>query len=67
MLTSDHDDTDSSISAQLNGAGDFLARGIQHTHTANKGQVGLRKDIVHEVTGDAALVHQVSFSQILTS
>lgn len=45
MLTSDHDDTDSSISAQLNGASDLLTRGIQHTHAANKGQVSLRKEM----------------------
>lgn len=45
ILTSDHDDTDSSSSAQLNGASDLLTRGIQHTHAANKGQVSLRREM----------------------
>lgn len=44
VLTSDHDDTDSSSSAELNWATDLLTRGIQHTHTANKGQVSLRRE-----------------------
>lgn len=41
ILTSDHNDTDSSSSAQLNGAGDLFTGGIQHAHAANKGQVSL--------------------------
>lgn len=40
--TSDHDDTNASISAELNGAGDLFTRGIQHTNAADKGQVSLR-------------------------
>lgn len=41
ILTSDHNDTDSSVFAQLNGASDLFTGRIQHTHTANKGQVSL--------------------------
>ena len=44
ILTSDHNDTDSSSSAQLNGWSDLLTRGIQHTNAANKGQVSLGED-----------------------
>lgn len=44
ILTGDHNDTDSSIPAQLNGASDLLTRGIQHTSAANEGQVSLRRD-----------------------
>lgn len=42
LHTSDHDDTNASILAELNGASDFFTRGIQHTNTANEGQVSLR-------------------------
>lgn len=45
ILTGDHDDTDSSSPAQLDGATDLLARGIQHTNTANEGQVSLRREV----------------------
>ena len=48
-LTGDHDDTDSSSPAQLNGASDLLTRGIQHTHAANKGQVSLRREAWNEI------------------
>lgn len=41
MRTSDHDDTDASIPAELNGASDFFTRGIQHTNAADEGQVSL--------------------------
>lgn len=41
-LTGDHNDTDSSISAQFNGACDFFTWRIQHAHAANEGQVSLR-------------------------
>lgn len=42
MHTGDHDNTNASIPAKFNGACDLFTRGIQHTHTANKGQVSLR-------------------------
>lgn len=61
MLTSDHDNADSSSSAQLNGASDLLTRGIQHTHAANKGQVSLRKEIFDVVTD---VLHSLSFKFI---
>lgn len=43
ILTSDHNDTDSGILAQLNGASDLLAGRVQHTHAANEGEVSLRR------------------------
>lgn len=43
ILTSDHNDTDSSSPAQLNGASDLLTGRVQHTHAANEGQVSLKR------------------------
>lgn len=42
ICTSDHDDTNASSPAELNGARDFFTRRIQHTNTPNEGQVSLR-------------------------
>lgn len=42
LHTSDHDDTNASVPAELNGASDFFTRGIKHTNTADEGQVSLR-------------------------
>lgn len=41
--TSDHDNTNASSSAQLNGASNLFTGGIQHTNAANEGQVSLTK------------------------
>lgn len=43
LLTSDHDDTDASSPAQLDGAHDFLTRRVEHANAAHKGQVSLEK------------------------
>lgn len=42
IRTSDHNDTNASIPAELNGARDLFTRGIQHTNAADEGQVSLR-------------------------
>jgi len=41
--TSDHDNTNASSPTQLNGARNLFTGGIQHTNTANEGQVSLNK------------------------
>lgn len=43
ILTSDHDDTDASSPAQLDGAHNFLTRRVEHANTAHEGQVSLEK------------------------
>lgn len=43
VLTSDHDDTDASGPAQLDGTHDFFTRRVEHANTAHKGQVSLEK------------------------
>lgn len=48
ILTSNHNDTDSSSPAQLNRASDLLTGRVQHTHAANEGQVSLRLEIKEE-------------------
>jgi len=40
-MTSDHDHADAGRPAQLDGALDLLARGVQHAHAAHEGEVGL--------------------------
>lgn len=45
IRASDHDDTNASSLAELNGASDFFTRGIQHTDAADEGQVSLRDSI----------------------
>lgn len=42
-LTGDHDNADPGGPAQLDGAHHLLTRGVEHTDTAHKGQVGLNK------------------------
>lgn len=42
-LTCDHDDSYASLTTHSDGAEDFFSRGVQHAHTAHKGQIGLGK------------------------
>lgn len=49
LLTSDHDDTDSSGPAQLNGTHDLLTRRVEHANAAHKGQVSLEKQRKQQV------------------
>lgn len=51
-LTSDHNDTDASSFAQLDGAHDLFARGIQHADTAHKGEISLMNTEKHGVVGE---------------
>lgn len=52
-LTSDHNDSDASSLAQLDGAHDLFARGIQHANTSHKGEISLRSiEKLGEVGGD---------------
>lgn len=43
VLTSDHDHTDASSPAQLDGARNLLTRRVEHANTAHKGQVSLEE------------------------
>ncbi|KAL0610796.1 hypothetical protein AAY473_020567 [Plecturocebus cupreus] len=42
VVSSDHDDPDACLSAQLYRGGHLDSRRIQHAHTANEGQIGLK-------------------------